>query len=73
VSIEPHHFQVWSQDASVKVVTMKGVGGKAFCAGGDVVAISKSGSGSLGDQGALARDFFKEEYVADYALGETFS
>ncbi len=48
---------------------MKGVGGKAFCAGGDVVTISKSGSGALGDGGAMSRDFFREEYIADYALG----
>ena len=49
---------------------MKGVGGKAFCAGGDVVAISKSGSGQLGDGGALSRDFFHDEYITDFALGE---
>lgn len=58
----------WSADSSVRVVTIKGVGGKAFCAGGDVVAIAKSGSGALGDSGALARDFFREEYIADFAL-----
>ena len=45
---------------------MKGAGGKAFCAGGDVVAIAESSKGS--DGGELSRSFFREEYVLDYLL-----
>lgn len=61
--------KTWATDKSINIITMKGVGGKAFCAGGDVVAISKSGLGTLGDNGSMSRDFFKEEYIADFALG----
>ena len=41
---------------------MKGAGTKAFCAGGDVVAVAQSAK----DNTDLGRDFFREEYV----LGE---
>lgn len=43
------------------------LGAKAFCAGGDVVAVVKSGRGG-DDGGAMARDFFREEYVLDHIL-----
>eukprot|EP00056_Hartaetosiga_gracilis_P011894 m.184463 g.184463 ORF g.184463 m.184463 type:complete len:396 (+) comp13597_c2_seq2:2986-4173(+) len=53
---------------TVGVVCMRGAGSKAFCAGGDVVLIAKSAKGQLDDGGQLYKDFFREEYVADYAL-----
>ena len=60
----------WSADDSVKAVVLKGAGPKAFCAGGDVVAVAQSASGALGDDRALARDFFYEEYELDYQIAK---
>lgn len=42
----------------------KGAGDKAFCAGGDVVAIAKAGKSG----GSLTADFFRDEYQLDYRL-----
>ena len=60
-------YKEWESNASVKGVIMVGVGEKAFCAGGDVVAIyrehpSHGGSGDL-------TTFFREEYVLDFLIG----
>ena len=30
------HGQKWEQESSVKLVVIKGAGGKAFCCGGDI-------------------------------------
>ncbi|XP_014770870.1 3-hydroxyisobutyryl-CoA hydrolase, mitochondrial [Octopus bimaculoides] len=55
----------WEKDGSVSMVIMKGAGGKAFCAGGDIVAITKSKQS--GD--SYAEDFFKEEYILNHKIG----
>lgn len=61
--------RVWDADPEVAVITMVGTGEKAFCAGGDVVAVANSGRGGPGsDGGVFARDFFREEYVLDHCL-----
>lgn len=41
---------------------MKGAGEKAFCAGGDVVAIAKGGLALAGKPGSMGREFFRVEY-----------
>lgn len=48
-----------------KLVILKGAGEKAFCAGGDVVAVRQSG---LGD-GVIARKFFFDEYKLNHLIG----
>jgi enoyl-CoA hydratase len=57
----------WSEDPAVKAVVIRGAGGRAFCAGGDVLAIAEAGRalkrGDADGAGALARDFFREEYI----------
>lgn len=55
----------WESDPSVSMVLIKAVGGKAFCAGGDIRAVTDAGK--KGD--ALAKDFFKEEYILNYKIG----
>jgi enoyl-CoA hydratase/carnithine racemase len=45
---------------------MSGAGGKAFCAGGDVVAVYKGGVGKL--PRSMLTDFFGREYMLDYTL-----
>jgi enoyl-CoA hydratase/carnithine racemase len=57
------HAQIWEADDTVKVIAMKGSGDKAFCAGGDVVAIAMAGMERASAPGALAREFFREEYM----------
>ena len=50
-------------DPEVQAVVVRGQGEKAFCAGGDVRAVARSGTeGSSGDGGELTRNFFYEEY-----------
>eukprot|EP00041_Stephanoeca_diplocostata_P013168 m.227623 g.227623 ORF g.227623 m.227623 type:complete len:387 (+) comp19250_c0_seq2:70-1230(+) len=61
--------QAWDEDSDVNVIVLKGAGEKALCAGGDVVSVAKSGRGG-DDGGALARDFFREEYILDYQLAK---
>ena len=47
----------------VEVVLIKGEGGKAFCAGGDIRAITEVPGGEVQKQ------FFTEEYQLDYLVG----
>ncbi|GAB3265142.1 enoyl-CoA hydratase/isomerase family protein [Chitinimonas naiadis] len=55
----------WREDADVACVVLQGVGEKAFCAGGDVVAIQQAiGTGDF----ATTDAFFREEYALDYAI-----
>ncbi|XP_005996601.1 3-hydroxyisobutyryl-CoA hydrolase, mitochondrial [Latimeria chalumnae] len=55
----------WEQDAETSLVIIKGAGGKAFCAGGDIRAVTEAGK--VGDK--LSQDFFKEEYILNNAIG----
>jgi enoyl-CoA hydratase len=50
----------WARDRGVRAVLVRGAGDRAFCAGGDVVAIYQARSQS-GD-GDYKADFFREEY-----------
>ncbi len=55
----------WAADPAVAAVAIRGEGERAFCAGGDVVAVWKAGqdgSHAPGKRGHLAGDFFREEY-----------
>jgi 3-hydroxyisobutyryl-CoA hydrolase len=53
--------------ARSNVVVLRGEGGRAFCAGGDVVSIAKSMGqpASDGDVEPLSKLFFREEYELD--------
>jgi len=57
-------LQQWAQDASVYAVVVKGAGGKAFCAGGDVRAVRASFLSSS----SMHREFFASEYRLDYFI-----
>ena len=39
----------WAEDPSVHAVVVRGAGGRAFCAGGDVRAVYEAGRGIGGD------------------------
>jgi enoyl-CoA hydratase/carnithine racemase len=47
---------------------MSGAGGKAFCAGGDVVALWKGGVGKL--PRSILTDFLGREFMLDYTLAK---
>ena len=55
----------WERDATLGAIVLRGAGGRAFCAGGDVLAIYEAGRS--GDR--LTRDFFREEYTLNYRIG----
>ncbi|KFQ91319.1 hypothetical protein Y956_03979, partial [Nipponia nippon] len=58
-------IKTWEQDPETFLIIIKGTGGKAFCAGGDIRAIADAGK--VGDR--LAEDFFREEYILNNATG----
>ncbi len=61
-------LKVWQAkpDLAPRVLLMSGVGGKAFCAGGDIKLIYESGTGKADPK--IKNQFFHDEYVLDYAL-----
>ncbi|PWA26264.1 hypothetical protein CCH79_00013778 [Gambusia affinis] len=58
-------LQKWESDPETDMVIIKAAGGKAFCAGGDIRAVTEAGK--VGD--SLAQDFFREEYMLNNAIG----
>jgi enoyl-CoA hydratase len=54
-------------DASVRLVTIEGAGGRAFCAGGDVRAIRAN---TLAGEFDASERFFAEEYGVNQAIAE---
>jgi 3-hydroxyisobutyryl-CoA hydrolase len=64
-------LRAWHKDPSTKprVTIMSGVGGKSFCAGGDIVSIYKKKQEGRPLEELL--DFFATEYLMDYTLSQT--
>ncbi|KAM7096497.1 3-hydroxyisobutyryl-CoA hydrolase, mitochondrial isoform 2-T2 [Ciconia maguari] len=58
-------IKTWEKDPETFLIIIKGTGGKAFCAGGDIKAITDAGK--VGDR--LAQDFFRQEYILNNAIG----
>ncbi|XP_074858127.1 3-hydroxyisobutyryl-CoA hydrolase, mitochondrial [Carettochelys insculpta] len=58
-------LKMWEKDPETFLIIIKGTGGKAFCAGGDIRVIRDAGK--VGDR--LAQDFFREEYMLNNAIG----
>lgn len=54
----------WEQDPDTFLIIIKGAGGKAFCAGGDIKAISEAKTARQN----LSQDFFREEYILNNAI-----
>ncbi|GMR49677.1 hypothetical protein PMAYCL1PPCAC_19872, partial [Pristionchus mayeri] len=57
----------WNNDERVSLVIVKGAGGKAFCAGGDVRAVCESAQ--AGSRASMHVDFFREEYELIHLIG----
>ena len=50
-----------------RVLMMSGMGGKAFCAGGDIVSIYKAHNTEGADK-SVKSEFFAREFLLDYSL-----
>eukprot|EP00731_Ephydatia_muelleri_P032517 Em0024g61a len=54
-----------SSNPTYPVVVLTGAGNRAFCAGGDIRAVTEAGK--VGDR--LAKDFFRDEYILNHLIG----
>ncbi len=61
-------LEQWQQDPAIAMVVLDGMGDKAFCAGGDVVAMHNAMLSSPGDMPESLQSFFTEEYQLDYLI-----
>lgn len=66
-------LQAWALDSSVVAVWLEGAGDKAFCAGGDVVALYRSivedkKNQAASGEGLFAETYFDMEYRLDYRI-----
>ncbi|TKR68250.1 hypothetical protein L596_024256 [Steinernema carpocapsae] len=57
----------WNDDKRISMVIVKGSGEKAFCAGGDVLSVTKSAKAN--DGSTVHKDFFYEEYQLNHLIG----
>ena len=66
-TIIPHLYK-WKRepDTAPKAVFISGEGGKAFCAGGDIVQIYQANYGEKPE--SIKATFFAREYLLDYSL-----
>lgn len=59
-------LDAWERDGEIDAVVLRGAGGRAFCAGGDIQALYASMTEDSAV--ALADVFFEQEYRLDYRL-----
>ena len=57
-------LETWADDPDVGAVLLQGAGEKAFCAGGDVIAVARAAK----EGGELPRVFFREEYTLNRTM-----
>ncbi|CAJ0942207.1 unnamed protein product, partial [Mesorhabditis belari] len=63
-------LQEWNLSNDVNLIMIKGSGDKAFCAGGDVLAVTKSAKDAqAGKDSTMHQEFFKEEYQLNHLIG----
>ncbi|UUX50391.1 enoyl-CoA hydratase/isomerase family protein [Nisaea acidiphila] len=66
-------IDAWAEDPKVGAILVEGAGERAFCAGGDVVAVRRSRLEEGSDGGATPQfilDFFGEEYRLNRTISE---
>jgi enoyl-CoA hydratase/carnithine racemase len=61
-------LQQWQQDADIAAVLLQGSGEKAFCAGGDIVAMYKAMQQAPGEYTPQIEQYFTKEYQLDYLI-----
>jgi enoyl-CoA hydratase len=54
-------LRAWAEDDRIKAVSVRGAGGKAFCAGGDIIRLYEDGKAG----GPYPRQFYWNEYRND--------
>jgi enoyl-CoA hydratase len=59
-------LEPWAKDQAIGAVLIRGAGGRAFCAGGDVRVIGTAPKGPEADR--LTRQFFAREYRLNYRI-----
>ncbi|TNV77801.1 hypothetical protein FGO68_gene8891 [Halteria grandinella] len=64
--LEKVKYWHFNPEQAPRVLLISGVGGKAFCAGGDIKMVYESGIGKLDP--SIKAKFFHDEYVLDYSL-----
>ena len=62
------HLKKWADDDAIKAVILRGSGDKAFCAGGDVLALYQSATNPVDGICVAAEEFFFHEYQLDYLI-----
>lgn len=65
-------LDAWAEDSSIGAVLIEGAGEKAFCAGGDVVAVRRSRleAGDTDTPTQFMLDFFGDEYRLNRTIAE---
>ncbi|MCC5856257.1 MAG: enoyl-CoA hydratase/isomerase family protein [Idiomarina sp.] len=66
-ALEPQ-LHAWAADDCIACVWLEGAGAKAFCAGGDIVAMYKAAQAMPSEPVAEVVDFFTREYRLDYLI-----
>ncbi len=61
-------LEQWAKDDAVQAVVIRGAGGRAFCAGGDVKAVALATRAADPAACSMARDFFYEEYTLNHRI-----
>ncbi|XXF78860.1 enoyl-CoA hydratase/isomerase family protein [Myxococcaceae bacterium GXIMD 01537] len=62
-------LRAWRRDASIQAVVIRGAGGRAFCAGGDVRAVAASlDVPTPPGEPRLSDAFFREEYTLNHLI-----
>ncbi|KFZ31685.1 enoyl-CoA hydratase [Pseudidiomarina salinarum] len=61
-------LDLWAADDDIACVWLQGAGEKAFCAGGDIVAMYKAMVDKPGKLVDEVADFFSQEYRLDYTI-----
>lgn len=61
-------LKAWASDDAVQAVVIRGAGGRAFCAGGDVKAVAMATRAADPAAATMARDFFFEEYTLNHRI-----
>ncbi len=69
IDLLQERFSAWEVDDAIACVFLQGAGDKAFCAGGDVVALH-GGSAAYGEEvpNDYCVNFFAREYALDYHM-----
>lgn len=57
-------LDAWKTDPTTECVVIRGAGGRAFCAGGDIRSLYESGKTGT----SYAQDFYRDEYVLNAAI-----